>query len=618
MPPSTSTPVRARLHPELADHVAAMKSATPENIFAELFQNARRAGASRIIVRLIGNAAAATTIHLNDDGHGIDDPAVLLAYGENGWHASITDREDVTGLGVACLAAYGCSLTSRPAADPENNGFRLTLPPAAFTGKAKAIPERMTVPYDDLMLPPGRTGTVVSFVLPLPAVALRHALEQPARWLPLPVFVADGPEQPLTEVPRQPFADPAKVHSEEDRTADLGVHFYLLRENAPLLKNLPDLNVHGAAVHAALAHATDAWGQPWRIIADAISCKNLERTLPARKEIVETLALTELRAAAQTFMWRTLAKTDQFVPTAEQITTIRQRFGITLPEPEPQLRPWTPARARKVRSATTAKAQELRPRALVYEAAANPAAEQSLAFAISRLPENERPAIYTAAPAFEGMAWYDALPRITAVRCVADFADGLGERPVADLPKLEPDLLLNDRQAASLAVVLETRGGALEGPLHVNTDVVLTGSAASPPELAAGDQPIIRRGAEKTLDETLLVDLMTAAYFITYSDENSWEEEEDEDPEERQEEEFDHEARQVAARLLRSEEERTLEDRLRNAIARRLQPLLPDGYAATMDITISGRINIRLHPPAASKKTATTAPTPRTTRENQP
>ena len=96
-----------------------MYSARPFDIFNELFQNARRAGATAIEVVLTPPPSEASTpqpdkrpptiVTITDNGRGIDNPQVILTFGQNGWDADTTQREDAAGMGFAALAPLGCT-----------------------------------------------------------------------------------------------------------------------------------------------------------------------------------------------------------------------------------------------------------------------------------------------------------------------------------------------------------------------------------------------------------------------------------------------------------------------------------------------------------------------------
>ena len=247
--PTHRCEIRADVHPNLTARVARMNRAAPRDIFAELLQNARRAGASRVRVTLsqrplpTSPATYVTDVQVADDGCGIDDPAVLLAYGRNGWRDAITSGEDAAGMGFACLSARGCSVTSRT---PSQAAFHLVLAPACFAGEASAFAE---FPGGDDILPTP-SGTIVAFTFPEPADTIERALRLAARWYPLPVECRrGGDDAPWEELPRQPFADPTRTRASEDRLTDLGVTFHL-EEDAYAryrYRDVPDLNFKGIA-----------------------------------------------------------------------------------------------------------------------------------------------------------------------------------------------------------------------------------------------------------------------------------------------------------------------------------------------------------------------------------
>ena len=84
----TASPIRARIHERALSRVTKLFNAGLGDIFAELFQNARRGGAGRIHVtveRIPSQFEGDRVVTVTDDGAGIADPAVLLSFGESGW-----------------------------------------------------------------------------------------------------------------------------------------------------------------------------------------------------------------------------------------------------------------------------------------------------------------------------------------------------------------------------------------------------------------------------------------------------------------------------------------------------------------------------------------------------
>ncbi|MCC7165439.1 MAG: ATP-binding protein [Anaerolineae bacterium] len=78
---SSSWRVRPRVSPRVAIEAPRMFSSFPRAM-RELFQNAHRAGATRVDVRWDPRSA---TLEIEDDGAGIHDPQILLDAGASGW-----------------------------------------------------------------------------------------------------------------------------------------------------------------------------------------------------------------------------------------------------------------------------------------------------------------------------------------------------------------------------------------------------------------------------------------------------------------------------------------------------------------------------------------------------
>ena len=143
--------IRARIHESAVKRVTRIYAATAAEILAEILQNSRRAGATRVHIAVAAHAAhpaaiaAGTgetplTVTIADDGAGIADPAVLLSFGENGWDDALVRREDAAGFGFASLARRNCAVSSRPRS-PNGEillGWRVELVPEHFLGEVDA------------------------------------------------------------------------------------------------------------------------------------------------------------------------------------------------------------------------------------------------------------------------------------------------------------------------------------------------------------------------------------------------------------------------------------------------------------------------------------------------
>ena len=140
-----AAPIRARVHDGALRRVTKFFSSTPADIFSELLQNARRAGANRVNVDTEGlpeREGGGIRVTVTDDGTGVGDAAVLLSFGETGWDEATALNEDAAGMGLTSLARRGCRVSSRQAVSKgvPAPGWRVALTPAHFLGEENAIP----------------------------------------------------------------------------------------------------------------------------------------------------------------------------------------------------------------------------------------------------------------------------------------------------------------------------------------------------------------------------------------------------------------------------------------------------------------------------------------------
>ena len=138
--PQPAAPIRARVHDGALRRVTRFFSSTPADIFSELLQNARRAGANRVSVDtedLPEREGGDIRVTVTDDATGVGDAAVLLSFGETGWDKATARNEDAAGMGLASLARRGCRVSSRPAVSKgvPAPGWSVTLTPAHFLGE---------------------------------------------------------------------------------------------------------------------------------------------------------------------------------------------------------------------------------------------------------------------------------------------------------------------------------------------------------------------------------------------------------------------------------------------------------------------------------------------------
>ena len=109
-----ATKLRARVSPEAISKVTRIFNGSLDDIFGELLQNSRRAGATTIAISAL-HLEEACVITVSDDGAGIDDPANLVSLGQSDWSDECRAREDPAGMGFFSLAGRDTVVSSASA-----------------------------------------------------------------------------------------------------------------------------------------------------------------------------------------------------------------------------------------------------------------------------------------------------------------------------------------------------------------------------------------------------------------------------------------------------------------------------------------------------------------------
>ena len=569
--PST---IRARVADTAIDRVTRFFNATECDAFTELLQNARRAHAGAFSVSATPLDYGGFLVNCADDGHGVYDPRLLLAFGDSGWDATTRDAEDPAGIGVYALSRRGCSISSRPLHAPNRPepGWRVQLTPDTFLGRDQApvLPDECA---------PHPHGTRVSFVSDWPVERIGQALADAARHCPLRVdFNGD-------EVPRKAFLDGA-VHAEPWR----GIVFGVFRERAGYRD--PDLNFHGLTLEARLPQISDIDGRSWSVRADIESCPDLELVLPARKEPVETPFLEEMRHAAKAAIWRAMAAAEPPPAIAFGERAAAAAIGIDIPAAPPRLRPWRPAIADTDDWRDTAPFADLPADATIVAWDRDPPDEQSLYRAAERAGIAER--LVEAHSWLEGYDWYDSLHRIVdmTVRIVSEGTaldlDGLrearkpgGKGKGAPLPR-RPDEIRIDLHVEPPDPGPMSGAGAGRYTVTLPADVVFGGDAWC----YIGDiEPIVAAGSK--LQPHVLAALMRAGYFSASDDSaaDSWETQRDR---------FTEDAMHEAMKLLASEDEARVHS-IAETVRREMSWLVPRDRRVSIVID-KGSVDVDIAP----------------------
>jgi len=556
-PPAAT--IRARVHQSALKRVTKFWASRPIEIFTETLQNSRRAGATRVHVTVETLAKPEPSeprlaVTVTDDGAGIEDPAFLLSFGENGWSDEMVAREDAAGMGILSLAHRGCRISSRPRTPDgqAGQGWSVDLEPEHFTGRSDAL-----VRCDDTA--PYPSGTAVRFEAAESADMIRAALASAVRHYPLPVtFQGEALE-------RKAFLDGA-VHAE----AWNGLAFGVYRDRRQGYME-PDLNFFGLTVPVRLPTVETVHGGIWSVRADVVDCPRLELLLPARREPVENAFLAEMREAARRAIYRAMAADPEPRPAFADWTRARDA-GIDLPPPPEVLRPWRPAIADIDDWRKSPKPAPVDADALVMACDPEPPEAQALWRAAERYGLAER--LFEADRRLEGYEWYNRLDRVTGLDTHVTAADGKAW-PLRDFPaperQGEAGSLLPPRPVAiRMTLSVRTAGGS-DRALHLPADLVFAGE---PWSWIGEALPLVTR--DSTLEPHRLAELLRRGFFSASDDAgaDSWE---------TQAMRFDEEALHIATRLLCSEDS-ALEISIAETVRRELFWLVPQNRAVQISI----------------------------------
>ena len=316
-----SATIQPRVGQSLITRVTRLYNGTLFDCLAELLQNSRRAGATRVEIDT-GTLGGWPALVIRDDGSGIDDPAKVLTLGESGWGAETAQREDPAGMGIFSLAGRYVAIRSHSQA--ANSGWEVLIPDDAWQGGVALSVRPCAI----------SKGTEIAVVLPESWIAsLNLAVMDAARHYPLPVWFQG------VEAQRQDFLDGAS-HIEEWQGCRIGV----FKKYGSEPKDTPRINFHGVTVPCQSVEVQELRGNTWSARVDIIDAPALQLVLPARKEMVHNDALAALRIAMEGAIYRSLAAVGEHRLPFSDWQRARQ-FGVTLPEAAAWLESWSPSQA---------------------------------------------------------------------------------------------------------------------------------------------------------------------------------------------------------------------------------------------------------------------------------
>jgi len=481
--------IRACVDPKVIQTVARLFNQSEGDIAAEMLQNARRAGATRVIVSttLLGRDRAC--LRISDNGRGIDDPAKLLRLGASGWDEETLRREDPAGMGVFSLAGRKVDVSSRAGAA---TGWSAHIDEADWTsGHDIAI--------HDCVRSPGTT-----FAIEISAGRLedaRKAITNAARHYPVDV------ELNGEIIERQDFLANA-THIELWNGLRIGV----FTETRGAWRHAPSINFHGLTVtHNLPTIAEIDSGRQWCAKVDVIDCPALQLTLPARKEVVVSPFVDELAVAVRSAIYTAIAGLGQHRLAYENWCEAAV-LGIILPNAAQGLCMFKPS------ATDTALSSDYEPPTtigddLILIDDLDAAEEQSLARAliVSKTPIAAK--LVRSAPAFKGYDWYDCLGTVENLR----FIVKQGRAIYVDLA--DGDLLnLADLQVDAIAAELTVITDGLPQVHQLNTDLLLQPDENY--DLDAASIAVVKGGiaGADPLTPAILAEYLDNAYFCHSDD----------------------------------------------------------------------------------------------------
>jgi hypothetical protein len=392
-------------------------------IFVELLQNARRAGASLVFVTTNPGAAAGTTrITFTDNGSGINDFNKLLYLGESGWDEAVERAEDPAGMGLFALLHSGVTVSSR--------GKTATITTEAFLGKEP-------VQVRDQDTPDPETGTTLVFIREEPETNIKETLQRVVRYGPVDVLF-NG-----VVLGRQDFLAGAAYIKEVDGVR-IGV---FLGDSAPW----ESVNFHGNAIRVNLLERdlgkivlSPTHNTPLNITArvDIVSTMSLHLKLPDRTDLVYDQAFSGLRKQVRRALLEYLATVDEHIapfPVYKEALEL----GIFLKPAVPYLRPFFVSAQDSNSWLEPFDGDQCAYQARVYEAAEcalvtldNDTCETaSFTFDLGsrdrQLPEGLVPVRLERG--FEGYAWYDSMARCHNFKLTIDGKPAVDAAPISDL-----------------------------------------------------------------------------------------------------------------------------------------------------------------------------------------
>jgi hypothetical protein len=552
--------IRACVDPKVIQTVTRLFNQSEGDVAAEMLQNARRAGATKVIVSTTQLSHDRACLRIADNGGGIDDPAKLLRLGASGWDNETLRREDPAGMGVFSLAGRKVDVSSRA---------------GTAMGWSAHIDEGDWTSGHDIEIHGCVRGPGTTFAIEISAGRMddaKKAVTNAARFYP--VYV----ELNSVAVERQDFLAGAE-HVMEFHGLRIGV-FHANRRCGTHSASINFFGLTVAHKMTAICEVND--NQEWFARIDVIDCPALQLTLPARKEVVASPFLAELDTAVETAIYQAIAaRGEHRLPFENWLQA--DVLDIDLPPASPGLRPFRPTTCEPSLSNDYEPSTKIGKDLIIideFEAAE----EQSLQRALT-LSSTIGPNLVRAEARFKGYDWYDALSAVESLRFIVEQGTAI----YVDL--LGGDLLnLANRQVDAIAAELTIITEGLLQVHQLNTDLLLQPDEGY--DLDEASIAVVKGGivGADPLTPAILAEYLDKAYFCHSDDSDS-------DSFDTQLRYWQKDSRHLAVRTLLGDDE-AVRDSILQAFLDSVTWLVPQGSKLRL-CHQSGETTINLEPVAA-------------------
>ena len=545
--------IQASIHQDAINRVSEFFNASTTDVLNELLQNARRSGAGRVDI-----TTEEGRITVADDGHGIEDPAAILAFGQTSWEDQAARDEHPAGMGMYALARR--KLVVVRSKQDGSAAWQVSLTPDHFVGKLPA-------PIELVSGNETPNGTAVTFT---DERTDGWRIRETARYYPLPVYINGDMVEPDDFLER---AD----HTEEWQGIRLGVY---ITPSKYVNNQRKSLNFHGIVVREPGFPETRSIDAYWNVQADVLDCSRLELTLPARREVVETPFMEELRRACSTAIYRAMSLQEPPVDVSKSIQQDAAALGINLPDAAPKLEKWDPEDDNGTSFRSMNSRREVDENSIVMDLDLPASDRHALARAAERNGLMER--LFRSDRRLSGYGWYDRMTRALKLSITTD--EGGGELDLLDARESETSM--EDQRPDRITFTLHT-----EDPDGESEKINL------PSDLAFGTSNDDYDNCEEwnfsimvTRDSSIeikeLAELMLEAFFTPSDDKDA-------DSFETQEYNCKMDYERIATQMLASGDD-AVKAVITNAIGRHVIHEIPQGTTATIRIKRGEPIRIDL------------------------